>query len=241
MLRSFIPYVLVCLGFTIVGLARDMPLFEWEVSEIIADIPPHYHVKPSPWTTRLGESVLGDPTDDNAYFLWQVYTPSGDGEYSCSPVGSKPLVQRLQNDEALERISIGFYQRVYPWLWGTSWLLLFLSGIYVWWFAFWHKRPIAEPILFTVIIVVMSCFLFDNVWRVLASRVMPALSCIPIPEPQPYSGAITFNVNLSKIRYEMLGVLLTGIGLELGAIGVMVRQTKRVIMQSKESSQPAVG
>jgi len=241
MLRSIIPFVLVCLGFTIVGLARDMPRFEWEISDINADIPPDFHVQPSPWTTRLGESVLGDSSDDNSYFLWQVYTPSGNGEDSCSPVGSKPVVKRSQNDETLERVSIGFYQKVYPWLWGISWLLLFLSGNYVWWFAIWDKRPISEAVIFTVIILVMSCFLFDNVWRPLAGRVMPALSCIPLAESQPYSGTITFNANLSKIHYEMLLVLFTGVCLELGAVGVILRQTMRAIMRRKESAQPVVG
>jgi hypothetical protein len=108
-----------------------MPLYEWEISEMVADLPPNFHVKPSPWTTRLGESVLGDSSDDSSYFPWQVYTPMGNSTNICSPVGSRPVVKRSKKDETLERISLGFYQKVYPWLWGISWLVLFLSGFYV--------------------------------------------------------------------------------------------------------------
>jgi hypothetical protein len=239
MLRSIIPFVLICLGFTVVGLARDMPLFEWKISEIVADLPPNYYIKLSPWTTRLGESVLGDASDDNSYFLWQVYTPIGNN--LCSPVGRKPVVKRPHTDEVLERVSIGFYQKIYPWLWGMSWLILFLSGLYVWWFAILYKRPISEPVIFTVLIVIMSCWLFDNVWRALAARVMPALSCVPFAEPHPYFGTITFSANLSKIHYEMLAALLIGVSLELGAVVVMLRQTMKAIMRRNESAQSAAG
>src|SRR6266498_51978 len=107
MFRSIIPFVLVCLGITIVGLARDMPLFDWKISEIVADLPPNFHVKPSPWTTRLGESVLGDFSKNGSYFLWQIYAPMGNGTNVCSPVGSKPIVKRSMIDETLERISLG--------------------------------------------------------------------------------------------------------------------------------------
>ena len=239
--RSIIPFVLVCLGFTLVGLARDMPLFEWEIKEIVADLPPDFHVKPSPWITRLGESVLGDSSDDSSYFLWQVYTPMGNGKDVCSPVGPKPVAKRSHNDEVLERVSIGFYQKVYPWLWSLSWLFLFLSGFYVWWFAILYKRPISEAVIFTVLITIMSCFLFDNVWRPLTGRVMPALPCALFLPSHPYSGTITFNANLSKIHYEMLIILFIGVSLELGAVGVMFRQTMKAIMQRKESAQSDVG
>jgi hypothetical protein len=242
MFRSLIPFVLVCLGFTLVGLARDMPLFEWETSEIIADLPPDFQVKPSPWTTRLGESVLGDSSDDSSYFLWQIYTPMGNSTDVCSPVGSKPTVKRSRIDEAFERISLGVYQEVYPLLWGISWLLLLVSGLYVWGFATSYKRPIYEPIIFTTIIIIFFCFFFfDNVLRPLTGRVMPALPCGFFLPSHPYSGTITFTAKLSKIHYEMLMVLITGICFELGAIGVMVRQIRMAPMTEKESAQSVVG
>ncbi len=114
MLRSIIPFVLACFGITLVALARDMPLFDWEISKIVADLPPNFHVQPSPWTTRLGESVLGDSLDDGAYFLWQVYTPMGDKDV-CSPVGLKPDAKLSQTGEFLERLSANFYQKVFSW------------------------------------------------------------------------------------------------------------------------------
>ncbi len=248
MLRSIIPFVLVCLGFAAVGLAQDMPLFEWEVSKITADLPPNFHVKPSPWTTRVGESILGDfttwygkPLDHSTSFLWQVYTPMENGKDICSPVGSTPVAKRSRNDETIEQVSMGFYQNVYPWLRSISWLLLFLSGIYVWWFAIWYKRPIFEAIVFTALIVVIFCFYFDNVLRPLAMRVMPALPCALFLPSHPYAGALTFNASLSKVHYEMLVVLLAGVCLELGAVGLMIRQTMKAIMHRKESAQVAAG
>jgi hypothetical protein len=87
----------------------------------------------------------------------------------------------------------------------------------------------------------MSCFLFDNVWRSLAARVMPALPCALFLPSHPYSGTITFNVHLSKIHYEMLITLFIGISLELGAVGVMLRQTMKARMHGKESAQSVVG
>jgi hypothetical protein len=241
MLRSIIPFCLACLGFAIFGFARDMPLFEWQISQIVADIPADFHVKPSPWTTRLGESVLGDSTNDGSYFLWQIYTPMGDSSDVCSPVGSQPVAKRSRIAETLEYISLGFYQKVYPWLWGTSWLILFLSGLYIWGFANVYKRPFYEPVLFSALLTIIFCFFFDNVLRPLSGRVMPALPCDMFLPSHPYSGTIMFNANLSKIHLEMLIALFIGISLELAALGVMVYQTKMAPGYEKESAQSGVG
>jgi len=241
MLRSIIPFCLACLGFAIIGFGRDMPLFEWQISQIVADIPQDFHFKPSPWTTRLGESVLGNSSNDGSYFLWQIYTPMGDSSDVCSPSGSKLIAQRSRIAETLEHISLGFYQKVYPWLWGTSWLILFLSSLYVWGFANVYKRPFYEPVIFSVLLSIIFCFFFDNVLRPLSGRVMPALPCEMFLPPHPYSGTIIFNANLAKIHVEMLIALFIGISLELAALGVMVYQTKTVPMPEKESAQLVVG
>ena len=235
MFRSIIPYVLVCIGFTLVGLARDMPFFEWEISEISADIPPGFHVRPSPWTTRLGESVLGDSLDNGSYLIWQVYMSTNNGKNVCSLVGMKPVANRSRIDETLERVSMDFYEKIYPWLWGVSWLFLCLSRVYVLWFAILYKRPVSEPIIFVVIIVIMSCMLFDNVWRPLSARVVHSFVCARFTESHPYSGIITFSANLSKVHFEMLLIFWTGILAELGAIGVVVNQIRRAVIDGKES------
>ena len=241
MLRSIIPFFLACLGFAIIGFARDLPLFEWQISQIVADIPPDFYVKPSPWKTRLGESVLGDSYEDGSYFLWQIYTPMGDSSDVCSPVGSKPIVKRSRIAATLEHISLGFFQNVYPWLWGTSWLILFLSGSYVWGFAKLYKRPFYEPVRFSALLTIIFCFFFDNVLRPLSGRVMSALPCGMFLPSHPYSGTIAFTAQLSKIHIEMLIAMLIGIGLELGAIGVMVRQTREAPAPEKASAQSVVG
>jgi hypothetical protein len=200
--RSIIPFILICLGFTVVGLARDLPLFDWET----VDIPPNLPV--NPLTTRLGESV----------------------SKVCNPVDLNSVAGLSQHDESLEWLSFNVYQKVFPWLWSLSWLLLFLSGIYIWWFAIWYKHPISEAIIFTVLIIVMFCWLLINVWHPLSARVAVSFSC-----------PSTFNARLLRVHYEMLVVLFTGIGLELGAVVMILRQIMRAIMQRKESAQSAVG
>lgn len=236
MFRSIIPYVLICLGFTLIGLARDMPFFDWEISEIVADIPPDYQVKPSPWTIRLGESVLGDSLNDGSYLLWQVNKSTDQGKNVCSLEGMKPIVRRSQIDDVLERVSISFYENVYPWLRTLSWLLLLLSGMYVWGFAILYKRPVYEPIVFTILITIMFCIFFENVWRPLSGRVITyAFVCDPFTRSNPYSGTITFSANLSKVHYEMLLVFGAGVLAELGALGVMFNQIKGAVTKGKES------
>src|SRR5215208_6228737 len=109
--RSMIPFLLVCFGFTVIMLARDMPLFDWGIGDVEDSIP-NSHVNPSVLTTRLGESV----------------------SEVCNPVDTESIPRLSQNGELLERISANFSQKVFPWLWSVSWLLLFLSGMYTWWF-----------------------------------------------------------------------------------------------------------
>ncbi len=46
-----------------------------------------------------------------------------------------------------------------------------------------------------------------------------------------YSGTVTFNVALSKVHYEMPILLFAGILLELGALGIMVRQIIKAIIE----------
>src|SRR4026209_109931 len=101
--RSLLPFMLVILGFTLVLLARDLPLFEWEINEIIADIPPEFQYKNSSWTTRLGESVVG-PSFGDHYVFWQAYVPA-EGFGVCSPAGLHPVVKRSWLDESLDRVS----------------------------------------------------------------------------------------------------------------------------------------
>src|SRR5574339_1081821 len=131
MYRSIIPFILVCLGFTLFMFAQDMLLFDWEISDAESSFP-NLQIKPSLLTTRLGESVL----------------------YVCSPGDGESVVRLSQSDELLERISIYSHQKIFPWLWGLALLLLFLSAIYIWWFAIWYKHLTTEAIIFTVLILV---------------------------------------------------------------------------------------
>ena len=240
--RSIIPFIMACLGITLVALARDMPLFDWEISKVVADFPPNFYVKQSPWTTRLGESVLDDSLDNGAYFLWQVYTPMGDKDV-CSPIGLKPDAKFSKSGEFLERISANLYHNVFSWssqeiIFGP---MLLFCGIYIWWFTIWYKRPISEATIFTVLIVIVFCFLQASIWRVLRWRVMPALACAIFTPPHPYSGTFSFSARLLGVHFEMLAVLLIGVCLEVGAVVVILSQIRKAIIQRKESAKSAVG
>ena len=70
---------------------------------------------------------------------------------------------------------------------------------------------------------------------------MPALACAIFAPPHPYSGTFTFSAKLSGVHFEMLAVLFTGVGLELGAVVVILNQIRKAIMQRKESAKLAVG
>lgn len=217
MLRSLIPSILASLGSFIILLATSMPLFDWQISKVATDFPEIYevHLLPSPWITRLGDSL----DDSNYVSLGKVYvTEDGD---SCHHEDLGFVIRRSEKDKALEKISINFTEKNGQWLylWGAR--LIFLTGIYIWWFITFHEhRSFLSAITFTLIAIVFYVGL-TQVIRPLLPRVVPIeylgmLDC--------YHGIITLNASLSKIHYESLSVFFTGILLELGAIGIMARQ-----------------
>jgi len=107
-----------------------------------------------------------------------------------------------------------------------------LAGIYIWWFTIWYKRPIWKALVLAVVFTGVAVFIFivltqivrPFLWRVGASpEYFGTLDC--------YSGTVTFNVALSKVHYEMPILLFAGILLELGALGIMVRQIIKAIIE----------
>ena len=227
-----LPFILASLGFSMILLAIKMPLFEWQISEIVTDLPPEVHINPSPWVTRLGQSL-----DDDSYIFYQVYV-SKDG-LSCRLKGVNSVTNRSQNDEQLERVSLSISQKITLLKsgWNLVGLILFLcGGIYIWWFALWSGRPISEAIIFTVIVIVIFVFLAVGIWRpFLLYTVGPHLDCLGVSDR--YHGTFAFTAILSKVHYETPVVLLTGILLELGALGVMVRQIMKVIFERRSGSK----
>lgn len=230
--RGLVPFILASLGFTLIALAINMPLFEWQVSEIVTDLPSEVHINPS-WTTKLGDSLESGSynASDGSYIFDQVLVPKNGN--SCSPEQLTSVVRRSRSDEMLERIALNVNQRIVLWLTGltrtgqiTMGVLLFLCGIYIWWFTIWYNRSITEAFIPTVVAVILLGFLI-NVWRILVPET-GVFVCRPW-----LHGTVTFNAKLSKVHYETLVVLLTGILLELGALGVMLRQIIKAVVERK--------
>src|SRR5512138_190378 len=103
-LRSLLPIVLASLGSFAILLAISMPLFEWQINEIVTDFPEAYdvHVLPSPWTTRFGDSF-----NDNSFVSSGRIYVSKNGA-SCSSDDLNFVAKRSQKDEALEQVPIIF-------------------------------------------------------------------------------------------------------------------------------------
>ena len=234
MLRSLLPSILASLGFVIISLATSMTLFEWKISEIATDFPPTYqvHILPSPWTTRVGDSL-----DDDLYISFGRVYVSTEGA-SCRSEDLNFIIRRSQKDEALERVALNFTEQNSQWLYEWGARVIILSGIYIWWFTiFYERRSIFLALLFSVIAGVFYVTLTQIV-RPLLPRVVPleylgTLEC--------YRGTVTFNAGLSKIHFETVLVFFAGILLELGAVGIMVRQIIKAVIERKESSKSAAG
>ena len=228
-LRSLLPSILASLGFFIILLATSIPLFEWQTDEIVTDFPSDYevHVVPSPWVTRLGDSL----DDSNFISLGKVYV-SRDGQ-SCNHEDLNFMVRRSENDEALEHISLNFTEKNSQWLyvWGAR--IIILSGIYIWWFTIWfERRSFFLAMVFTMIAAVFYVGL-TQVVRPLLPRVVPieylgSLDC--------YRGTVTFTARLVKVHYETIIMFLMGILLELGAVRMMLCQIIRTAVEIKQIS-----
>lgn len=230
MLRSFLPFILASLGFTLVAVATSLPLFEWQISEIVADFPPEVQINPSPWKTRLGESL-----DDDRYIgFYQIYLVKGNQTYRVEDLSS--IVRRSQNDEALEQVALDFNQNIMPWVADVARinLLFLLCLVFIWLATFLHKRPIYEAVIFTVIAVAFSCNML-NVWKGFLYKVVPAFV------ESGVFGTVTLSASLSKIHYETMIVLFMGICAELGSVGIMLLEVIRAVAQKEEPSISAVG
>jgi hypothetical protein len=200
MFRSFIPFILASLGFTMISWATKMPLFEWQFSKIVTDFSSACDGSlPSQWTTRFGESL----------------------DVRNKPSLSKDLniiVSRSSTDESFDRLTRGLY---------NSRPLLFtgvmLSIGYMWWLLLRDKQGRASHVgvaLLFSILAVFICLLLSQVVRLAG----PAVGQIPYySEIRHCRGAITFNATLLKIHYETLLVLLVSIAAEVGSIGLMLR------------------
>ena len=221
-LQSLLPLILSSLGFIMIRFVINMPLLDWQVSEIATDFPPAYEVDvaSSPWIASLGDAL-----DDGSYILQEIRV-IGDGSF-CRKENLKFIVKRSQNDETVERV-LNAGQKNTSWLfaWGT--IGLTLSGVYIWWFITGYKQGSASQ---AFILIGIAGFIY--VFLLLISRVLgPQPGYIGIADCY---GAITFSAKLSQIHYETLIVLFASILAELGALGMILRQIRSATLERKGS------
>ncbi|MFT3890768.1 MAG: hypothetical protein QM730_03970 [Anaerolineales bacterium] len=174
-----------------IALAVIMPLFDWQISEITTDLPPEVHINPT-WTTNLGNSL-----ESKSYILRQVLF-SNNGQ-SCSPEQLTSVVKRSRSDERLEQITLNLNKRVVLWQTGLTQsgqvmmaVVLFICGVYIWWFTLSNSRPKIEAFIITGIAVIVLGFLI-NVWRVLVPE-GGNIMC------RGLQGTLTVNAKLSKVQ-----------------------------------------
>lgn len=212
MFRNILPFILTSLASTLFALAINMPLLEWQISNIVMDPPYDIRFAPSPWVAKFGDSL------ENSSFISNQFDSSYCGNsFTADKMNS--VVKRLWSEELLERITQNVNHSIIPWLW----FLIFLSGIYIWWFAIHYKRPIVETFLFTVFAAIFLCILLD------ASRPFFAI----ISGPGCLEGTVTFSASLSKIHYETLFIFFVAITIEIGAVSMILRQLSKAIKERK--------
>ena len=142
--RSLIPLALASLGFIIIRLVMSMPLLEWQISEIVTDLPSTYEVEilPPPWEAKLGDSL-----NDGSFILRKIYVT---GEESfCRKENLEFIVRRSHKDELIEQV-LNANQKNTSWLYTLGVTALILSGIYIWWFIIGYKQGSAlQAAIFT--------------------------------------------------------------------------------------------
>jgi len=210
--RSLLPLFLASLGSTLFAWALSLPLFEWQVSEIATNPSYDIHFNSSPWTGKFGDSL-----EDGSMIFYQF-----DGSYcenTFDPEELNFVVKRSRSEAILEQITRNINRSFIPWLW----LLIFLSGIYMWWYTLHRKRPVTEALILTVAAVILL-FIMLEVSRPFFAHVASS-ACL--------EGTVTFNANLAKVHYETVIIFFTGILLELGALGIMLHSMVKAIMRKK--------
>jgi hypothetical protein len=231
MFRSLLPFALAILGFALILSTINMPLFTWQISEIVTDFPATYDVRitPSPWTAHLGDSL-----DDGSFVFIKIYIQRE--KSPCREENLSFIVRRSQKDEALEQV-LNFDQENTLWPLQLSIVNIILSVVYIWWFTIWREhRSVFLAVIFTMI----SGCIFVYLTQIMKGFAGP-LNHIAYFGTIDCYGTVTFNAALSEVHYETLFVLFVATAIELGALGVMLRQIVKAVIERKEASKSAVG
>ena len=234
MVRGFLPFVLALMALPMILFAYVNPLFQWQISEIVIEVPSSYEVNisPSPW-----EVYIGDTLNDKKYVFFNI-SVLNEGKF-CSPKDFSLVVKRSQRDELLEQLSLWqlFNSRGIEWyLW---WVLaeIALSMVYLLWFTYWQDhRTIGYTILSGVIATMAFCFVMVPMAKLMGPRIIDMFAGIA-----NCHGAFTFHAEIVKVYYAVPIVLLSSIFAEFGALIIMAREIIKVSRNRTESSKWAVG
>jgi hypothetical protein len=200
-------------------------LFEWQISEIVTDLPSTYEVdvRPSPWITHPRDSL-----DDGTFILRYGISVVRNENY-CSEQNLKFVVRRTQNYKIVEQL-LNAHQEMSNSSWLFGWVVagLVLSGIYIWWFIIgYKKRRIGDVVFYTVIAGAVYVFLL------LFSRIIgPHIGYAGTID---CNGTIGFNARILKVHYETLIVFFVIILSELGALSMIVRQITVAVSERKKT------
>jgi|SRR5215208_1636 len=232
MYRSLLPLILASLGFLMIPFGIAMPLFEWQVNQIVTDFPSTYDVKisPSPWKASIGEAL-----DDGSYILQEVRVVGGEG--ICLKDNLKFVVRRSKYDEIIERVLNANLESIslHSWSFAVGFWELILCGWYIWWFIIVYKYGSALQAVICVGIGGLIYVFLISAWRLIGPHLFGYGGMADC------SGAVTFNAKLSKVHFETLLVFGAAVLLELGAFVEMVRHMIKAVTQGKESSKLAAG
>ena len=211
MFRSFIPFILASLGFTLISWTVKMPLFEWQFNEIVTNFSSACDgTLPSQWTTRFGEDLQARNRPSLLENL-------------------NIVVSRSWTDESLDHISLSLYK-------GRPLLFIgvMLSIIYMWWYLLQDKQDRVPHVVIAVLFTAFAvgiCILLSQVVRLAG----PAVGQIPYYyEIWDCHGTMTFSARLSKVHYETVIVLLASILSVVGALVVMLRQIRIAVSERKK-------
>jgi len=234
MVRGFLPFVLALTGLYMIFFAFINPLFQWQISEIVTEVPPSYevNVSPSPWATTIGDAL-----NDKTYVFYQI-SVLNDGQF-CSSRDFSLVVKRSQKDELLEQLSLWRLFKSLDMDWLIWWVSaeIALSMVYLLWFTYWQdRRTLNYTILSGVIATIAFCFVMVPMLKLMGPRIsdmfVGSANC---------HGAFTFRAEIVKVYYSVPIVLLSSIFAEFGALVIMAREIVKVSRNRKASSKWAVG
>jgi hypothetical protein len=234
MIRGFLPFVLALMALPMILFAYTNPLFQWQISEIVTEVPSSYEVNisPSPWEIRVGDAL-----NDKTYVFFNI-SVLNDGKF-CSAKDFSLVVNRSRKDELLEQLSLWrlFNSRSLEWyLWWIS-AEIALSMVYLLWFTYWRDhRTIGYTILSGVIATMAFCLVTVPIAKLMGPRIsdmfVGTANC---------QGAFTFRAEIVKVYYSVPIVLLSSIFAEFAALIIMAREIIKVSTNRTESSKWAVG